>query len=106
MGYALMSSKANSESFNILKSKVLKFIRPKPNSFFNCLNPKGIKLIKRLRLGLSHIRDRQFSRLFQPICSCGIQVETTVQDLLHCPNYYLPERKPFWTTSNLSFLIF
>ena len=39
----------SSESLNVLK-----FIRTKVNSFFNCLNPKRVKLITRLRLGLSH----------------------------------------------------
>ena len=39
----------SSESLNVLK-----FIRTKANSFFNCLNPKRVKLITRLRLGLSH----------------------------------------------------
>ena len=33
------------ESLNVFKNKVLKFIRPKANSFFNCLDPKGVKLI-------------------------------------------------------------
>ena len=35
----------SSESLNVLKNKILKFIRPKANSFFNCLNPKGVKSI-------------------------------------------------------------
>ena len=86
----------SSESLNFLKNKILKFIRPKVNSFFNCLNPKGVKLITRLRLGLGHLRDHNFKHSFQdclnPICSCGIEVETTAHFLLHCPNY-LHERK-------------
>ena len=35
----------NSENFSIFKNNILKFIRPKPNSFFNCCNLKGIRLI-------------------------------------------------------------
>ena len=64
--------------------------------FFNCFNRKGLKLITRLRLGLSHLRDHKFKHSFQyclkPICSCGTDVETTAHYLLHCPNY-LHERK-------------
>ena len=86
----------SSESLNVFKSKILKFIRPKAKSFFNYLNPKGVKLITRLRLGLSHLRDHKFGHSFQDclnsICSCGIEVETTAYFLLHCPNY-LHERK-------------
>ena len=44
----------NSESLTSFKSKVLKFIRPSENSIFLCNNPKGIQLLTRLRLGLSH----------------------------------------------------
>ena len=86
----------SSESLNVFKNKILSFIRPKANSFFNYLNPKGVKLITRLRLGLSHLWNHKFEHNFQdclnPICSCGIEVETTAHFLLHCPNY-LHERK-------------
>ena len=50
----------SSESLNVFKSKVLKFIWPKASSFFNYLNAKEVKLITRLRLGLSHVRDHKF----------------------------------------------
>ena len=68
---------------------MLKFIRPSPNSIFNCHNTKGVKLLTRLRLGLSHLRDHKFKHSFQdslnPICNCGTDVETTTHYLLHCP---------------------
>ena len=44
----------NSSSFNNFRKSILKFIRPSADSFFNCHNPKGMKFITRLRLGLSH----------------------------------------------------
>ena len=79
----------NSESFSIFKKNILKFIRPSPNSIFNCHNPKGVKLLTRLRLGLSHLGDHKFKHSFQdslnPICNCGTDVETTTHYLLHCP---------------------
>ena len=79
----------NSESFSIFKKNILKFIRPSPNSIFNCHNPKGVKLLTRLRLGLSHLRDHKFKHSFQdslnPICNCGTDVETITHYLLHCP---------------------
>ena len=43
----------NSENFVTFKNNILNFIRPKPNSFFNCCNLKGIRLITRLRLDSS-----------------------------------------------------
>ena len=86
----------NSKTFSAFKKSILKFIRPSSNSFFNCRSPKGIKLITRLRLGLSHLREHKFRHNFQdtlnPICSCGDGIETTIHCLLHCPNY-LDERR-------------
>ena len=46
----------NSKSISVFKEKILNFIRTSPNYFFDCHNPKDIKLITRLRLGLSHLR--------------------------------------------------
>ena len=46
----------NSNSFNIFRKSILKFIRPSVNNLFNSHNPKGIKFITKLRLGLSHLR--------------------------------------------------
>ena len=65
----------NAESVGIFKSNILKFIRPTPRSFSNCYNHKGIRLMTRLRLGLSHLHKHKFNHNFQncinPPCSCG-----------------------------------
>ena len=57
---------------------------------FQCQNPKGLKLITKLRLGLSHLWFHKCKHSFQdtlnPICNCGT-VETTIHHLLHCPNF-------------------
>ena len=86
----------NSSSFNIFRKSILKFIRPSANSLFNCHNPKGIKFITRLRLGLSHLRERKFKHSFQdslnPFCSRGLDIESTVHFLLHCPAYIIERR--------------
>ena len=82
----------NSESFKTFKKRILSFIRPSPNSTFNCHNPKGIKLLPRLRLGLSHLREHKFKHSIQDslnlFCSCGKgEVETSSHYLLHWSNY-------------------
>ena len=78
----------SSESLALFKKSILQFIRPTPNRTFNCHNPIGIKLITRLRLGLSHLRDHKSKHSFldclNPICCCGKDIETTVYCLLHC----------------------
>ena len=64
-----------SKSISIFKSNILKFIRPKPNNVYYCHNPKGIRLLTRLRLGLSQLREHKFKHSFQdclnPLCFCG-----------------------------------
>ena len=86
----------NSKTFSTFKKSILKFIRTSSNSVFNRHSPKGIKLITRLKLGLSNLGEHKFRDSFQdtlnPICSCGDDIETTIHYLLHCPNY-LDERR-------------
>ena len=87
----LDASIRNAESFSVFKKKILSFIRPTPNSVFNCHHPKGLIFLTRLRLGLSHLREHKFNHNFQdtvnPICSCGQEIETTSHFLLHCSLY-------------------
>ena len=81
-----------SESLNIFKKSILKFIRPSQNRVYNCHNPKGIKLLTRLKV--VYLREPKFKHSFQdtlnPIWNCSEGIETTSHYLLHCPDY---ERK-------------
>ena len=90
-----------SERLNIFKKSILKFIRPSQNRVYNCHNPKEIKLLTRLRVGLSHLREHKFRHSFQdtlnPICTCGEDIEAKSHYLLHCPDY-LEERKTLLNT--------
>ena len=82
----------NSDTFYTFKKSILKFLRSSSNTNFNCHGPKAIKLITRLRLGLSHLCEHKFRH---PIYSCGDDIETTFHYLIHCPNY-LEERGTPW----------
>ena len=68
---------------------LLKFARPVANSVFEINNPYGLKLLTRLRLGLSHLRYHKFRHNFRncinPVCVCGLEIETTTHFHLHCP---------------------
>ena len=61
------------------------FIRPSENKIFLCNNLKGIQLLTRLRLGLSHLRDHKFKHNCQdtlnPICNCGEDIEMILRIL-------------------------
>ena len=86
----LDSNIRNSEILALFKKRILPFIRPYANSTFQYHNSKGLKLISRLRLVLSHLRFHKFKHNFQDtlnlICNCGT-VETTVHYLLYCLNF-------------------
>ena len=86
------------------KSSILKFIRPSPNSVYNCHNPRTIRLITRPRLGLSHLRERKFKHGCQDtlhlLCSCGNYVESTQHFLLHCPQFVNERRILLSTLGN------
>ena len=81
----------NSESVTSFKSKILKFIRPSENSIFLCNNPKGIQLLTRSRLGLSHLRDHKFKLDFLDTlnltCNCSQDVKTSCHYFLLCSLY-------------------
>ena len=87
----LGSNIRNSETLIIFKSKIVKFMRPTANSIFGCHNPVGVKLLTRLRRGLSHLCEHNFKHSFQDtlnsLCSGEKEVETTFHFLLSCPNY-------------------
>ena len=57
--------------------------------FINRCSLKGIRLITQLRLEFSHFREHKFKYNFQnclnPLCSCGLTIESTTYFLLHCP---------------------
>ena len=80
-----------SKSISIFRSNILKCIRPKPNNVYYCHNPKGIRLLTRLRQGLGHLRKHKFKQSFQdylnPLCFCRNEIETSTHYLLHCPTY-------------------
>ena len=54
-------------------------------------NPLGLKLLTRLRIGFSHLKEHKFKHNFQdsvdPLCSCGNDIESTVHFFLHRPNF-------------------
>ena len=68
-------------------------------------NPHGIKLLTRLRVGLSHLREHKFRHNFQdsldPFCNCGRHIETTIHFFLHCSNYSNQRKTLFEKISNI-----
>ena len=71
----------NSGSLSIFKKNLLNVIQPCANSFFNIHNPYGIKLLTRLQLGFSHLRDPRLRHCLQNtpnlLYDCGNDTKTT-----------------------------
>ena len=89
----------NSSSVYTFNKELLRFIRPEPNSTYNINDTKGLKLLTRLWLGLSHLGDHKFRRNFQdcvsPMCYCSQDIETTTHFLLHSPNHHRARKTLF-----------
>ena len=80
-----------SKSYAIFRNAFLKIGRPNQCSIYRIHNPVGLKLLTRLRLGLSHLNEHRFNHNFQscinPLCSCSHAVESTTDFLLHCYHF-------------------
>ena len=100
----------NSRSLSMFKTNLLNYIRPCANSIFNIHNPYGIKLLTRLRLGLSNLRDHKFRHCFQdtlnPLRDCGNDTETTTHFFLHCPSFHIPRQTLLNNIRNINEQIF
>ena len=86
----------NSTSNLKFKKGLLAFIRPESCSIYNIHDPLGLKLLTRLRVNFSHLREHKFRHNFldipNPLCSCSLEIESTNHYLLRCP-FYAPLRK-------------
>ena len=79
-----------SSSLQNFKTNINNLIRPNSGSF-SCKNNKyGMKLLTQIRVEFSDLRDHRFNHNFNcrsPLCSCGIEDETSCHFLLCCPRY-------------------
>ena len=54
-----------SGSYKIFRKSLLNYIRPRASKVYNINDTIGIKLITRLRLGFSHLREHKFKHNFR-----------------------------------------
>ena len=77
-------------SYEVFKNSLLKFIRSFPNSLFNVSDSLGIKLLTRLCLGFSHLREHKFNHNFQDtinlLCSNSLESKSTTHFFLRFQN--------------------
>ena len=90
----------------MFKSRYLEFFTVKASSTYQVYNPKGLRLITRLRIGLSNLRHHKFKHNFKdtlnPYCSCdNISIEDCCHYLLHCPLFAHDRCRLFTDLQNL-----
>ena len=78
------------------RNSLLKISRPVPKPVYNIHNPNSLKLLTRLRLGLSQLNEHKFNQNFKDgvnsLCSCSLEVESVSHFYLHC-HYFTDIRK-------------
>ena len=78
-------------TYSVFRQYLFKVIRPQPYATFNVCNFAGLRLLTRLRFGLSHLNDHRFNHNFQncinPLRTCSLEVESTSHFFLHCLHY-------------------
>ena len=57
----------SSTSYNLFRNTLLNFIRPVQRKTFNINDSVGVKLLTRLRLDFSHLREHKFRDGFRDI---------------------------------------
>ena len=71
----------NEKSFKKFRNALLKLGRPIPDLIYGIHHLLGLKLLTRLRLGLSHLNEHSFKHNFKncinPLCTCSPKVEST-----------------------------
>ena len=81
----------NSLSCKEFRKLLSSFTKTTCSSRFSIHRPIGVKLLVRLRLGFSHLREPKFRQNFQdalnPLCSCCLEPETTLNYLLCRHNF-------------------
>ena len=93
----------NEKYFKKFRNTLLKFGRPTPDLIYGIHHPLGLKLLTRLRLGLSHLNEHKFKHNFKncinPLCTCFLEDESTKHFFLHC-HYYSALRISFLNDLN------
>ena len=77
-------------SFQSFRRVLSKSIIPVPNSLFDACDPHGVKLLTRLRVGLSHLKEQKFRHGFSdtvdPFGPCNMETKTVTYFYLRCLN--------------------
>ena len=77
-----------SPSISVFKRNLLQIIRPIKSPVYNICDIQSVKMLTRLRVQFSPLKEHRFRHNFEclsPECICGAAIEDTEHYLLHCP---------------------
>ena len=80
----------NATSLSIFKSNFLRNIRQPRKKIFNVVDRNGIKILTKLRVEFSDLREHRYKHNFNclsPVCRCGDGEETNMHYLTVCDNF-------------------
>ena len=72
------------------KSQLVRLVTPTKKSISGVHDIEGVRLLTRLRVRFSDLREHRFRHRFHcsnPICFCQTGIENNENFLLHCPRY-------------------
>ena len=78
-------------SYSIFRKALLDFTRPTANSTFGTNDVSGLKLLTRLLVSFSHLREHKFKHNFQntlnPLCPYSLEAEDIYHFFMRCQNF-------------------
>ena len=74
MEWNKLSSSTCNSTYPVFRNHLLKIIWPVSNPVYNIQNYIGLKLLTRLRLGLSHLNEHRFNHNFKNVSICYVLV--------------------------------
>ena len=88
----LKQQQHQASSYSVFRKALLDFIQPTANRIFRTTDVSGLKLLTRLRVGFSHLREHKFKDNFQdiltPLSPCFLEAEDTYHFFMRCQNFF------------------
>ena len=80
----------NSPTISVFKGELVRLVIQSKKSYFGIHDIEGIRLLTRLRVHFSDLREHKFRHKFQcssPMCLCQTGIENNEHYFLHCPRH-------------------
>ena len=80
----------SSPTVSVFKRELMRLIRPQKRSLFDFHDIEGVRLLTRLPVEFSDLREHRFRhniQCFSPMCFCQTGIENNEHFLLHCPRH-------------------